>query len=372
MFERFPCLLPALVSVVMALGQVTEAEGTSKRLIHVGEVFPDMSFNVPDSPGDRVYLGLESGDTFTLKDIQGDLVLVEILNVHCIHCQEQASIYNELYKMIEQDASTRGRIKFIGFAVGNNEFEVKYFRRKYDVPFPIISDHRFELHRAIGGSVTPFSIFVRLGKDPKTTMVGRTHQGVNEDYIRLFEDMQALMTLDLAAIRQRGKETEVVVVSVEPPMPESELMTRVREAMAEGSKSLTGFERVELGDSRNVYTGIVEQDGQRQRLFAQVVSRPTICDVCHDVHFFYIFNEEGKLLQFVPLQLTKYGNEDWSEEDVERMRRRLVGRYIFRSFFFEPEVDAVSTATISSVVIFDGMAQGKSLFDGLKEKGYIE
>jgi hypothetical protein len=108
-----------------------------------------------------------------------------------------------------------------------------------------------------------------------------------------------------------------------------------------------------------------------KRLFAEVISRPTLCDVCHDVHFFYIFNEKGVVLDFVPLQLTKWGNEKWSEQDVQLMRERLKGRFIFTSFYFNPQLDAVTSATITSVVIFDELSRKKELFELLQRDGHI-
>lgn len=351
--------------------QLVRAENTEKHLIHIGEAFPDVALKEPENPEDRAYLGLKPGENFMVKDIQADLVLVEILNVHCVHCQAQAPTYNELFNLIERDASARKGIKMLGIAVGNNEFEVKYFRQKYQVPFPIVSDQRFEVHRAVGGPGTPFSIFVRVKKDPRLAVVASTHKGVSEDALAVFNDMQALRTLDIASIQQKSGEAQAEVVSVEPPMPEAELTAKVKEAMGQGAEKLSDFQRVELGGSWRVYTGLVQEGGNTERLFAEVVSRPTVCDVCHDVHFFYIFNGKGRILQFVPIQLTKYGNEEWTEADVEHMRRRLVGRYVFRPFNFEPEVDAVSTATITSAVIFDSMNHGKELFEALKAKDLI-
>lgn len=38
------------------------------------------------------------------------------------------------------------------------------------------------------------------------------------------------------------------------------------------------------------------------KIQAKVVSRPPPCDVCHDIHFIYVFDSTGKILQFVPLQ----------------------------------------------------------------------
>jgi hypothetical protein len=93
--------------------------------------------------------------------------------------------------------------------------------------------------------------------------------------------------------------------------------------------------------------------------------------VCHDIHFIYVFDATGKILQFIPLQLPKYGNKDFDEADVAKIRKRFVGRHIYKQFKFDANVDAVTRATITSAVIFRSLNDGMSLFNELKKKGYI-
>jgi hypothetical protein len=69
--------------------------------------------------------------------------------------------------------------------------------------------------------------------------------------------------------------------------------------------------------------------------------------------------------------LTKYGNEDWDEADIGAMRRRIVGRYIYRPFSFKAKVDAVTSATITSAAIFRGLNEGQVLFEELKARGLL-
>jgi hypothetical protein len=103
-----------------------------------------------------------------------------------------------------------------------------------------------------------------------------------------------------------------------------------------------------------------------------VVSRPSICDICHDIHFVYVFDEEGTIRNFVPIHLTKHGNRLWSKEDVEKMKGRLIGRSLLQPFQFNRKVDAVSRATITSVVIFDAMNKGRSTYADLKSGDYVK
>lgn len=47
----------------------------------------------------------------------------------------------------------------------------------------------------------------------------------------------------------------------------------------------------------------------------------------------------------------------------------LVGTYLAAPEPFDPTVDAVTSATITSAMIFDSLAQGEELLRELREKG---
>ncbi len=340
------------------------------QLISVGEKFPATALKTPENQKDREYLGIDADSEFAVSDIQADLVLVEILNVHCVHCQDQAPIYNRLFEKVSADASLSNQIKMIGVGAGNNQSEIESFREKYDISFPLVPDPRLDLHRAIGSPGTPFSVLVRMGKEPAAAMTALTYSGVEHDVEGVFQDMKALKSLDLAVLRKRGAQKETEYIRVVPPLPQSEIEELVKKGMAGlGNGGLTEFKKLSI-DGRQVYTGISEKKEDKKRLFAEVVSRPTLCNICHDVHFAYVFNQRGKVLEFIPLQVTKWGNNEWSEADVQLMRDRLVGRFILGSFAFNPELDAVTSATITSAVIFGAMSDGKELFERLREKGH--
>jgi hypothetical protein len=128
---------------------------------------------------------------------------------------------------------------------------------------------------------------------------------------------------------------------------------------------------VTLRSSQEVYTALLEREGRERRLFAKTISRPPTCDLCHDIHFIYVFDSAGEVLRFEPIQLTKYGNKLWDDRDIAKMRGRVIGRYIFDSYAFDPEVDAVSSATITSSIIIDAVFREENLLQELREKGLI-
>ncbi len=334
-----------------------------------GDSFPELRLKAPAEQTARRYLGLGKASEFALSQLPADLVLVELLNVHCPHCQMQTPSYNELYKLIEANPQTRGKIKMIGFAVGNLPEEVVGFKKRYQVPFPILADPKFELWRAVGGSSTPLSIYVRQDRPGKPGVVAGTHLGLNTHYQRLYESLQRYAVSDPQELRMQGATAERVRTAVAPVVSAVELETRLRTAFINVSNGIVEFARIELRSGRQVYSAIVRQSQGVERLFAEVTSRTSVCDICHDVHFIYVFNSSGEIVGFEPLQLTKYGNVDWNQMEVATMRQRVVGKYLTAPPPFNPKLDAISSATMTSAIIFDSLGQGEELLRELKEQG---
>jgi hypothetical protein len=341
-------------------------------LIQAGALFPQVKLNTPLDAKDRTYLGLSDQKEFAVKDIKARVIVVEIMNVYCVSCQNQAPIYNQLIDLIHSDPKTRNQIKIISFAAGNNDQEVKIFRDHFQVPFPIIPDPQYVMHAAIGGSPTPFSIFVRRETKGELVAVDATHLGYDENYTKLFGQLKSLMNNKVTDILKKGEETRAKILKPKPPVSEEEIQSRIKTSFTRTGGQVTGFEKITLSQGREVYTGIVEKDGEaKKRLFAQVVSELPTCDVCHDTHFIYVFEASGKILDFIPLQLAKYGNVPWNEADVAKIRGKIMDRYIYNPFSFDGRVDAVTSATITSAAIFKGLNEGQVLFKELRERGLI-
>jgi thiol-disulfide isomerase/thioredoxin len=372
MRKKVLLVLVTLIPVLFLQGYLSsQVQSQEKPLIKAGDYFPEIPLQTPSNSAERIYLGLPEGKTFTFKEIKAELVLVEILSVYCASCQSQAPSYNKLYDLIENDPKSKGRIKMLGIAVGNGDLEIADFRQRYKIPYPIVPDPQFVIHAATGGSRTPFSIFVRQDSSAGKGLVADTHLGTDHEVERLFEHLAALTTTDLAAIRKKGRTVEAKIVHVEPILSEGELQERVKGALSGLGGKLTGIEKLSFKSLRQVYTGLTEEGGKAERFFAEVVSRPSACDACHDLHFIYVFDVAGKVLRFVPLQVTKYENEEFDEDDLRKIRSRIVGKYLSNTFIFDPKVDAVSSATITSALIFDSFSKGKALMDELKGKGLI-
>ncbi len=129
-----------------------------------GEVLPETKFAVPQEREARSYLGLSGGDFFEVPQIKSDVVIIEIMSMYCPFCQKEAANLNELYRMIEDNPKISKRIKMIGIGAGNSSYELKVFREKYKVPFPLIPDKDYKIHQAVGEVRTPYFIVASIEK----------------------------------------------------------------------------------------------------------------------------------------------------------------------------------------------------------------
>ncbi len=130
--------------------------------------------------------------------------------------------------------------------------------------------------------------------------------------------------------------------------------------------------KVSLPNGEEIYVGEIQAGKQKSFLFCKLVSRLPACDICHATHFWLVFNGKGMIVNFLPLEVTKDINRPWDEQDVEKMRRRLIGRSILEPMKFDAHVDSISTATLTAALIIDSINRAKDLYEGLKGKGYIK
>ncbi|MFO7914030.1 MAG: TlpA disulfide reductase family protein [Desulfotignum sp.] len=130
----------------------------------------DFDLPVPEETHQQVYLGVQGRDRFTLGQISGQVVIVEVFSMYCPICQREAANVNALFDLIRQDPRLSERVKLLGIGAGNSAFEVTFFKKKYDIEFPLFPDEDFRLHKQIGEVNTPHFFGLRLMENEKTDL----------------------------------------------------------------------------------------------------------------------------------------------------------------------------------------------------------
>lgn len=137
-----------------------------------GQTFPDLKLSGKLSQEQKTYLGV-STDSFSLTDIKAEYLFIEGYSMYCPVCQRDAPRLNDVYKAVSL-MDSKGSIKFIGLALGNTQFEVEFYKKKYMVEFPLFMDEDYTIHKALGEVPTPTFYIVKLGSTPEVvyTKVG--------------------------------------------------------------------------------------------------------------------------------------------------------------------------------------------------------
>lgn len=140
---------------------------------------PDLVLEVPENPRHKEYLGLtgKSGTDFSIRDIDADILLIELFSMYCPYCQKAAPAVNELYVKMREISKNGPVVKIIGLGVANSQFEVDHFRDTYDIAFPLFTDEDKTMFRALAGEGTPTFIGCRLRGGERPVIVLRQNGG---------------------------------------------------------------------------------------------------------------------------------------------------------------------------------------------------
>jgi peroxiredoxin len=136
---------------------------------------------LPDDPATGAALGIRQkpGTTISLSDIDADIIIVEIFSMYCPFCQKHAPMTNKLYQLIQSDSATRGKVRLLGIGVGNSPYEVKFFKKKYNIEFPLFDDANSAVLNSLQGVKTPH--YFSIKKSGKALSVFFMQQGAFED-----------------------------------------------------------------------------------------------------------------------------------------------------------------------------------------------
>jgi len=101
-------------------------------------------------------------------------------------------VVNELYRRINGDPTIVDRIKLIGVGRGNTPFEVRKFREKYQIPFPLVADEDRLISNRWNIRRTPTFLAVALGRNQTPRLLFR-HEGHIGDTASFLDRLRGLL-----------------------------------------------------------------------------------------------------------------------------------------------------------------------------------
>ena len=75
--------------------------------------------------------------------------------MYCPYCQDAAPAVNELFTLMEQRKRPDLKLVIIGIGANNTDMEVDYFRKGFDIQFPLFSDPDLTIYTTLAGAGTP-------------------------------------------------------------------------------------------------------------------------------------------------------------------------------------------------------------------------
>jgi len=360
-------ILGALIAFQPLHALADTEEGKSIPLIQVGDKFPATELATPEEEVYRDYLGLPDKPGFYLKEIKAEVMIVEFLNKYCYHCQQQAYLMNRIYKTIIKDPGMKERVKMLGIGVGNNRIQLLHFRQEKRIPFPLIPDKDFVAFENIGyPEGTPFTLIVK--KENGEFFVKDTHLGMIEDRDVYVNNVRQILTgVTKASTRKTYKSA---YQTLNPGVTEEEIKALITKRLNIQAIKIEDISPLKFKGFQQVFMLKVKKDSKLDVWFAALGSEGRVCDICHDIYFIYLFDRQGTIRDFIPIHVTKYGNKSFDEKDVEKMRKSLVEKNLAQPIQYNPETDAVTSASMTSALIFKSVKRGKKIFDKLKKEGY--
>jgi len=158
--------------------------------LKVGNIVGNLQFGGTLNPKDRQYLGLTGPGKFSLTDVKGQYLLVEVFSTICPHCQIQAPGMNQLYRLVSRNPKLAGNLKIIGLGYYEKPPALQRYQQKFQVPFPLIPDEKGEASDALDVPGTPTIVVL-----DKTGQVVYYHVSEFRDSKKFLQDLLAHLNL---------------------------------------------------------------------------------------------------------------------------------------------------------------------------------
>jgi len=173
------------VLVVLTVGLVYLAIVPSAFVATTGDIdrvaLSKLEFQAPDNPADRSYLGITNKPLFSLSDLKGKVILMELFSMYCPICQAEAPVINTVFKFLNEKPELASAVIMLGIGTGNTPFEVDVYRKKYQVPFPLVPDDKMTFRKAYPEEIrTPTFLLAKIDEQGNVNVLFR-HVGQMKD-----------------------------------------------------------------------------------------------------------------------------------------------------------------------------------------------
>ncbi|MFW6217147.1 MAG: peroxiredoxin family protein, partial [Desulfohalobiaceae bacterium] len=156
-----------LIIILLLMAFVCSGFGLAQAAqeFEAGDRLPELQLEYPEQEQWISYLGLESEqESFSLGQIQGRILVLQIFSMYCPVCQKEAPEVNQLFDLL-QEQGLQDSIKLLGLGAGNTKLEVEVFQEKFQVEFPLFADSDYEQYDIFGEVGTPFFLVLEAVSD---------------------------------------------------------------------------------------------------------------------------------------------------------------------------------------------------------------
>jgi hypothetical protein len=303
--------------------------------------------------------------------VEAELLFIEFFNKYCTSCQHQARVNNGIYKHINSDNALKNRVKFIGIGVGNSKSELDSFKVDKAIPFPLIPDPEFIGYEKIGDpGGTPYMLLVK--KTDSNFFVFSSHMGLNKDKSFFEKEIKEALITDVSEL-EKIKEAggfKTIKRKLVLNMSEEEIINIVKASICKSAKNNLKPGKInttKLNKFDNLYVSNFYVKDKQETLYSKILSRKPVCDVCHGIHFIVTFDINGFIRDIDMIHLTKLWNDEWTEEDINKVKHKLVGTKISEEIQYNYAFDAVTTATMTTSLIYNSIKRMAPLVEKVKQ-----
>ena len=120
------------------------------------------------------------------RNSKAEVVLLNIFDMYCIHCQKDAKYINELQALIQAQGMS-SKINIYGIGWNNTTLETDLYKKRYHVTYPVIPDKARAISSQFGKVRPPLVIAIRKegGQWKEFYRTNKTKGKVHEIYSQI-------------------------------------------------------------------------------------------------------------------------------------------------------------------------------------------